>query len=377
MLKKSAWLAGVAFCLWVLNSCNPKATQHPGETDQYGCKEPPPSVFTAAGIDAEFAQSKFGQIVTGDINIKTNPEVISLASKAVMDSRIFSYLRCLAIRRDGYTLEQAVYLEELSSFMRTNPTAEQFIRWKNENPFPGSMTSAEPPAPSDELVQARERIRQLEAQLQEAQSQLKQIQESGWTEIARANGWVSKNECDSAWKSRKEEGRDREGRRIRLKINTLTQEYRWVFERSDLVEAFAPPVDPRVHVRELNISGARHGIICVGTASSEGERGDEESRARSRAERLQIIFREEFQNLPPLYTLSLGQFRHPRPTLDPRATRDERRVIVIEILEREDNVNLREALKDALLKAIESTRSEGAQPFWDFRDYTAFDLYGG
>ncbi len=376
MLKKNFWILGIAHCIWVLNSCNPKPSRITGEPDQFGCQEPPPSVFTAAGIDAEFAQSKFGKIVTGDINLKTNPEVISLASKAVTDSRISSYLRCLAIHRDGYTKEQAAYLEELTSFMRTGPTAEEFIKWKSENPFPGTNPEAGGATQQDELVQAREAIHQLQQQLQAAQSRLEQLTTSGWSAIARSHNWLPRKECDSAWRSSEGEGRDPAGRRVRLRINTLTQEYRWVFARSDVVEAYSPPIDPRGHVKELDISNARFGIVCVGTASSEGERGEEESRAKSRAERLQIIFREEFDNVPALYSLSLGQFQHKQRSFNPQATRDERRVIVIEILDREQDVNLKEAIKDALLKLIERTKQEGAIPFWDFRDYTAFDLYG-
>lgn len=376
MLKKISWILGIALCLWVLNSCGPKAARVTGETDQFGCQEPPPSVFTAAGIDAEFAQSKFGKIVTGDINLKTNPEVISLASKAVTDSRISSYLRCLAIHRDGYTKEQAAYLEELTSFMRTGPTAEEFIKWKSENPFPGTKPEAGNATKQDELVQAREAIQQLQQEVQAAQSRLEQLKASEWSAIARSHNWLPEKECDSAWKSNEGEGRDAAGRRVRVRINTLTQEYRWVFARSDVVEAYSPPIDPRAHVKKLNISNAKFGIVCVGTASSEGERGEEESRAKGRAERLQIIFREEFDNVPALYSLSLGQFQHKQKSFNPQATRDERRVIVIEILDRDQEVNLTEAIKDALLKVIEKVRQEGAIPFWDFRDYTAFDLYG-
>jgi len=64
-------------CLWI--SCNPKTVDNTSKVDQFGCNEPPPDVFTSVGIDADFAQSKFGKIVTGDINLRTNPEVISLA----------------------------------------------------------------------------------------------------------------------------------------------------------------------------------------------------------------------------------------------------------------------------------------------------------
>ena len=106
------------------------------DIDKYGCVQPPSSIFTSAGIDLHFAKSTFGKIVIGNIDLSSNPQVISLATKAVTNDRIKSYLRCLAIKRDGYTQQQAVYLEELSAFMSTKPTSKEFISWQKANPFP-------------------------------------------------------------------------------------------------------------------------------------------------------------------------------------------------------------------------------------------------
>lgn len=123
----------------LLIGCAPKHIPAPKEID-HGCERPPEYVFTAAGIDIEFARSTFGKVVTGDISIKANPQIFSLANKAVLDERIRNYLRCLLIKRDGYTPEQALYFDELSAIMRTNPTAREFLEWKKTNPFPKKMT---------------------------------------------------------------------------------------------------------------------------------------------------------------------------------------------------------------------------------------------
>lgn len=125
--------------LFVVSCATPVKLQKPIK-DDYGCTPPPPDVFTSAGIDIQFTQSTFGKIITGDIDIKTNPQVIAMASKAIMDDRIRSYLRCLAIKRDGYTPKQAAYFDSLSAFMQTNPNAEQFLMWRRENPFPSIET---------------------------------------------------------------------------------------------------------------------------------------------------------------------------------------------------------------------------------------------
>ncbi len=110
-------------------------------TDQYGCSAPPPDVLKTVGIDAKFAQSTFGKVVTGDINISLDPEVVTLASQAMTDERIRSYLRCLAIKRDGFTPEQQTYLEEMYGFLGIKPSPDRFIEWKKLHPFP---RSAEP-----------------------------------------------------------------------------------------------------------------------------------------------------------------------------------------------------------------------------------------
>ncbi|MCH8010939.1 MAG: hypothetical protein IIA61_03165 [Candidatus Marinimicrobia bacterium] len=120
----------------IIKSGSPPKTHGYGDIDQYGCQEPPPDVFTSAGLDADFASSTFGKIVTGEIKVQTKPEVLDLASKAVHEVRIRDYLRCLAIKRDGYNLEQAAYLELFNAFMATNPSATEFIEWQQNNPFP-------------------------------------------------------------------------------------------------------------------------------------------------------------------------------------------------------------------------------------------------
>lgn len=119
----------------LLQSCAPQVVRkQPTPPDE--CQPPPPDIFTAAGVDLKFAQAIFKKIVLGSIDIKTNPEVITLASKAAIDERIREYIRCLAIKKEGFTHAQAAYLERLYAFMRTNPTPEQFIEWQKNDPFP-------------------------------------------------------------------------------------------------------------------------------------------------------------------------------------------------------------------------------------------------
>ncbi|NIV14104.1 MAG: hypothetical protein GWN62_23360 [Aliifodinibius sp.] len=131
-------LSALIFGSFILTGCFPKAVTKSDarETDEYGCRVPPATTFTAAGLNLEFAQSTFGKIVTGELNIETKPEVLSLASKAAINAQISDYIRCLAKNRDGYTNEQAAYLSSMDRFMETKPSPDEFRKWQSENPFP-------------------------------------------------------------------------------------------------------------------------------------------------------------------------------------------------------------------------------------------------
>jgi tetratricopeptide (TPR) repeat protein len=134
-VKNKLLLYILLFVILLFQSCAPQAVRNiPSGKDE--CPPPPPHIFTAAGIDSKFAQATFYKVVLGKIDIKTNPEVITLASKAVIDDTIRQYLRCLALKKEGFTHVQAAYFDTLSAFMRTKPTPEQFIEWQRNNPFP-------------------------------------------------------------------------------------------------------------------------------------------------------------------------------------------------------------------------------------------------
>jgi hypothetical protein len=135
----------LAQCAVFLTGCFllPKPVPPPAPGPE-GCQPPPPTVFRQVGVDLNFAQSTFGELVVGTIDVKAKPEVVNLASQAATDAQIVEYMRCLAIKRDGYTVEQANYLQELVGFMAAKPTAQQFIDWKKENKFPGKAPVVNP-----------------------------------------------------------------------------------------------------------------------------------------------------------------------------------------------------------------------------------------
>lgn len=160
-MKRIVVLLYFVGCSVFVAACAPKPAPLPGKDPTTGCDRPSASVFTAAGVDLTFAESTFGKIVTGDTRVVVTPQVISLASKAAADDEIRAYLRCLAIKHDGYTREQAAYLEECSLFMRTSPTASQFLEWKKGNPFPAASI------PEPELSPEQEQLLQILSKYQD------------------------------------------------------------------------------------------------------------------------------------------------------------------------------------------------------------------
>ena len=127
----------VLLAMLSLIGCTPIPIESSGE--DYGCNRPPPSTFTQAGVDASFAQSTFGEIIVGTIEVETSPAVVTLASKAATDDQIRGYTRCLLIRRDGFSSEQAAYFDQLTAMLQTDPrpSAEQLSAWMDAHPFPG------------------------------------------------------------------------------------------------------------------------------------------------------------------------------------------------------------------------------------------------
>lgn len=125
----------LAACM-VSVACSPKGVVQPVGEDNYGCKEPPPDTFTSAGVDARVVETTFVRAITGSVDFKTYPSVVSLASQAVRDARTNNYLQCLSIKRDGFTPAQVIYQQETTSFLSTKPTPEEFMKWQQRHPFP-------------------------------------------------------------------------------------------------------------------------------------------------------------------------------------------------------------------------------------------------
>jgi hypothetical protein len=100
--------------------------------------------------------------------------------------------------------------------------------------------------------------------------------------------------------------------------------------------------------REIIVVGASSEEIVPGLSLESG-RKREEARAAKRAERIATWVREAISKPIPIRKLNVG---HHMPTKEANDTSDQRRVVIILVLERENGTNVDEALRAAM--ALES-----------------------
>jgi hypothetical protein len=89
-------------------------------------------------------------------------------------------------------------------------------------------------------------------------------------------------------------------------------------------------------------------IIAVGTASQEGESGQELARAGRRAEATAALSKTAINADMPVWSLNLGQYRDPCAACETSGTSWQRPFIVVAVKSMEDGTNLGEALADAM-----------------------------
>lgn len=149
---------------------------------------------------------------------------------------------------------------------------------------------------------------------------------------------------------------DLQGRRATFRILLFSDEFRWRLSSWDTIEdstAFPEFTDEMKAV----LHSARE-IICVGASSEEipagvgvkSGRAREEWRAARRAERIATWIRGSLRRPIPVRKLNIG---HHLPTRAARDTSDQRRVIVILVLDHDEAVNVDESLRAAMTAEAE------------------------
>lgn len=151
---------------------------------------------------------------------------------------------------------------------------------------------------------------------------------------------------------------DAEGRRASFRILLFTDEFRWRINSSDLLDT--PSGRPQFTEEMKRVLNEAREIICIGASSEEIPGGvtyevgrlTEERRAARRAEQIAIWVREVLSKPIPVRKLNVG---HHTPTGRATDTSDQRRVVIVLVLEHDDQANIDQALRDAM--ARESARA--------------------
>ena len=144
---------------------------------------------------------------------------------------------------------------------------------------------------------------------------------------------------------------DRAGHRASFRVLLFTDEFRWRLSSSDQLESESG--EPEFTSEMKAVLNRSKEIIAVGASSEEivpglgvGEgRKREEARAARRAERIAMWVRGALTSPIPVRKLNVG---HHMPTRGSKETSDQRRVVIILVLEREDGTNVDEALRAAM-----------------------------
>ena len=152
---------------------------------------------------------------------------------------------------------------------------------------------------------------------------------------------------------------DASGRQATFRILLFTDQFRWRLSSAAMLEnGLETPVFTPEMKRVLNTAEE---IICVGASSEEiapgvafeAGRALEERRAARRAERIAAWVQSSLLKPIPMRKLNAG---HHQPTFgSARDTSDQRRVVIILVLDHDKGANIDEALRAAM--ASESVRA--------------------
>ena len=145
--------------------------------------------------------------------------------------------------------------------------------------------------------------------------------------------------------------KDEEGRKATFRIMLFSDEFRWRINSFDAVESadgkrpqFTPEMKAVLNSsREIIVVGASSEEIPPGISFLEG-RATEEKRAARRAEKIAVWVREALNSPIPVRKLNVG---HHAPT-GTDETSDQRRVVIILVLDQDEDVNIDQSLRTAM-----------------------------
>jgi hypothetical protein len=164
---------------------------------------------------------------------------------------------------------------------------------------------------------------------------------------------------------------------LKADIDLLSEEFRWRcasitdIVRGDKSENLGEVIaNYRDDVQLQNALG----IVCVGTASSEGNTKGEERRASDRVETLLNLVNSNLtsKKILPIYGLNFGKYNTDTNIPCSDATLEQRRIILIKIIERSEKVT--DDKLEASLKRILVEKASNPTPRFpiDIRNYSMF-----
>ncbi|KAB2917745.1 MAG: hypothetical protein F9K23_05010 [Bacteroidetes bacterium] len=164
---------------------------------------------------------------------------------------------------------------------------------------------------------------------------------------------------------------------LNVQIDLLSEQFRWRCGSITEIVRGDDVVDIGKVIRQYHDNAELEnalGIVCIGTASSEGQLIGEQTRAGDRVETLINLVSSNLNSSKrmPIYGLNFGKHIGSTNTPCSDATLEQRRVILIKLIERSDKLTddkLEESLKRILLEKA----SNPAYNFpIDIRNYSMF-----
>ena len=143
------------------------------------------------------------------------------------------------------------------------------------------------------------------------------------------------------------------GRKATFRILLFTDEFRWRMNSADSLDT--PSGRPQFSPEMKSVLNDAREVICIGASSEEIPPGlsyeigrqTEESRSAKRAEQIALWVRAALTKPIPVRKLNVG---HHAPTGKARDTADQRRVVIVLVLEHDDEANIDQALRDAMAR---------------------------
>src|SRR5215467_7153287 len=169
---------------------------------------------------------------------------------------------------------------------------------------------------------------------------------------------------------------DSQGKRASFRILLFSDEFRW--RMSSHVELENRESDPEFTAEMRAVLENAEEIICVGESSEEVStavpptraRAEEERRAARRADQIAMWIRRAISRPVPIRKLNIGQ-HNPTPPGQRHDTSDQRRMVIVLVLDHDESVNLDQALRNAMSQ--ESSRA----PVFDalLKDYSRSETF--